>query len=375
MKGLSLLFLLMMSSLAGWSRHVSWPAQIEPNVRFKPNTDDFPLSQGQEWFVEPSYLIMLPNVDSVDYGFKIYVTPDLRTSDITIKRPDLEWGSGARVAIGRYLPHHDHWDISLITTYLYNESRDRAHVKMSTTTISALEQDPALVLGYGAFLDNQALKVKTQWLLNYFTWDLQVRRQYILSSQVTFEPFIGIRLPLVYQKYRIQSDGIFYDEITNDSFLNRVPFTIRDHFWGGGPRIGYDISYKFLNHWKFLGQLAVSFIYSNQSITEKGRGFVNDNSTLRSTPSQLKYHQNITALRTNIEAKIGLGWEKWVRQNTVRIAPSFVFEMSDWLDLIHWSHFVVPPAHFGTVDYLFKPEERTGDFGLMGFALNLQIDF
>jgi hypothetical protein len=375
MQWLPALSLLLASSLSAWSRHVSWPAHIEPAVRPQPEIHDFPLNDNQEWFVKPSYLIMMPNVDSTDYGFKVFLTPDRLNSDITIKRPELEWGSGARVGIGRYLPHHDHWDISLTTTYVYNDSHSRAHVPMSPTPLSTIEQNPAIEMGYDAFLNSASLKVETQWLLNYFTWDLQVRRQYILSPQVTFEPFLGLRFPLIYQKYHLRPSGLFYNETTEDSFLKKVSFKIRDHFWGGGPRVGYDVSYHFLSQWKFLGQLALSFIYSNQSISETGRGFDTDTFSNKLTPSSLKYHQNITALRTNIEAKIGLGWETWMRQNKVRVAPSFVFEISEWFDLIHWSHFAKPNTFFGTLDDGFRPEERTGDFGLMGFAVNLQVDF
>lgn len=375
MKWFSLLSLTLVSSLQGWSHHVIWPEQIEPSIRPVPEIHDFPLSETQEWFVKPSYLVMIPNVDSVDYGFRVDVTPDRLTSDIKIKRPDFEWGSGVWIGIGRYLPHHDHWDFSLTTTYIYNDSRDHDHVKINTSPFSTLAQAPVLTVGYNPLLTYQAVKVETQWLLNYFTWDLQVRRQYILSSNVTFEPFLGLRLPLIYQKYNTRPSGTFYNEITEESFIDKVSFKIRDHFYGGGPRLGYDLSYLFMNKLRFLGQLAASFIYSHQTISEKGTGFVTDRVTNLLTPSRIRYQQAITALRTNIEVKIGLGWETWVRQNKVRIAPSFVFEMSEWLDLIHWSHLSVPTAYNGIYDYGFKPEERTGDFGLMGFAVNLQIDF
>ncbi len=373
MKWLSLFALTLVSSLHGWSRHVVWPAQIEPTLRPKPEIHDFPLNEAQEWFVKPSYLIMIPNVDSVDYGYKVEAPTNLDRKFKT-ERPVFDWGSGVRIGVGRYLPHHDHWDFSVTTTYIYNDSDSHAHVKMSPVPLSAIEQEPVINIGWTP-INTEALKVQTQYLLNYFTWDLQVRRQYVLSKNVTFEPFLGLRFPLIYQKYHLRPTGAFYNEITEESFLDRVSFKIRDHFYGGGPRLGYDLSYLFQNQWRFLGQLAASFIYSNQSIHEKGSGYLTDLTTNRLTPSQLKYHQTITALRTNLELKLGLGWETWVRQNSVRIAPSFVFEMSEWFDLIHWSHFQTPTSFFGSADYGLRPEERTGDFGLMGFALNLQIDF
>lgn len=374
MKWLSLFALTLVSSLHGWSRHVVWPAQIEPTLRPKPEIHDFPLNESQEWFVKPSYLIMIPNVDSTDYGYKVDAQSSLDRRFKT-ERPSFDWGSGVRIGIGRYLPHHDHWDFSLTTSYIYNDSSSHTHVKTSSVPFATIQQNPVIDLGWDTLLNRQALKVETKYLLNYFTWDLQVRRQYILSKNVTFEPFLGLRFPLIYQKYHLRPTGAFYNEITEESFTDKVSFKIRDHFYGGGPRIGYDLSYLFQNQWRFLGQLAASFIYSNQSIHENGSGYVTDRTTNLLTPSQLKYHETTTALRTNLELKLGLGWETWIRQNSVRIAPSFVFEMSEWFDLIHWSQFEEPTSFFRIFDYGFKPEERTGDFGLMGFALNLQIDF
>lgn len=375
MKSVSIVALALASSLHSWSRSTPWPTLVDPSLRPSPEIHDFPLSESQEWFVKPSYLIMIPNIDNVNYGNKVQVSDDYQVRAFKVEEPSASWGSGVRIGIGRYLPHHDLWDFSVTTTYIYNDSNSEQHVRPSTSPLAILNQNPVIDLGWDPLIAQQAIRAQTQILLNYFTWDLSLRRQFTLSPNVTIEPFIGLRFPLIYQKYRVRPTGAFYQELSEETLVEKVSFTIRDHFYGGGPRIGYDLSYLFLQQWRFLGQLAVSFIYSNQSIHEEGKGYLNDFATLLFTPGRIKYHQSITALRTNLEVKLGLGWETWVRNQTVRIAPSFVFEMSQWFDYIHWSQLADARTFYGAIEYEMKPEERTGDFGLMGFAVNLQIDF
>lgn len=366
MRGVLLFSLLTTSSLMAWGRHRSQQSTVEEWKL----PQSFPLSDEQAWFVTPSYLIMIPDVDSTDYG-KEYFRPNQLHLFTKVKRPDFNWGSGARLAIGKYIPNHDLWDLSLVTSYLYTTGEVTNRV---TIPVSIFDLNPAIAPGWAVALNDQDVKTQLHWRMNYFTWDLQLRRLFTLTSSVDLSPFLGLRFPLIYQTYDLRPTAIYQRETEDVAFLERVLFRIHDTFWGGGPRLGFDLKYEFQPGWSFVGQLAGSFIYSNQSIKEKATGNLLD-AVLNLVPTTYKYHQNITALRTNVEIAIGMGWEKWVRNETVRIHPSVVFEMSQWFDLIHWSYFSSRASSVGFPDFAFNPVERTGDLGLMGFSINLQIDF
>ncbi len=318
----------------------------------------FPMNSDQGWFVEESYLLMKPYLGDLDYGNMVFATFSGSTTDykIKVKTPEFEWNSGVRVGIGRYLPHHDKWDVSFYTTYIYGNTKDRAH--------GNFDQAKALVSINPPVTSTGSNRTSAVWRLNYFTLDLTIGRLFSMTPDIIFRPYLGLRGALIYDDFKVRNEGVV--SITSPNMVpfvgpgNSKSFSMQD-FWGIGPRIGTNFDYKFTGNWSFLGNLATSLLYGRYHVKEKQSASISNDPLAIPTSSKSFDHDN--TLRANLEGGIGIGWEKWFQQNTIRIAPSLVYEGILWFDM----------------NDFFTPErilsQLHGNLGFTGISFNLQVDF
>lgn len=349
-------FLLATPLLEGWGGYSLRQSQTASHDASLPDTH-FPLNADQGWFVEQSYLLLKPTLGDLEYGNLISAKGDISDLTVKVKSPDFEWNSGVRLGLGRYLPNHDKWDISFYTTYFYGETEDR--------TKSNLDRLRGLATAYDPFVVILSESTKATWRLNYFVWDLMLGRQFAMTPQIIFHPYIGLRGTVMYTKFRTTNFGDL--TLTNPNTgvtataAGSATVKFHDDFWGIGPRIGTNFGYKFSGNWSFLSNLAASFLYGHYHVKEK----INTRFTAGTAalPINAKVWDHDDAIRINLEGAIGLGWEAWFKNNTVRLAPNLQFEGSLWFDMNDFSR---PSTVFS---------QDRGSLGLMGLTFNLQVDF
>ncbi len=309
----------------------------------------FPLNEEQGWFTEESYLLLKPTLGDLEYGDMISFGEGDHSTKIKVKSPSFEWNSGVRLGIGRYLPNHDKWDVSLYSTYFYGQAEDTVH--------GNLDHLKGLATSYNPFVVILSEKTEATWRLNYFVWDLMLGRQFAMTPQIVFHPYIGLRGALMYTTFTSKNFGDMF--IASHLVAGNSKVKMHENFWGIGARIGSNLDYKFTGNWSFLGNLAGSLLY--------GRYHVREKSVTHITPptptltSKTRDHDN--AIRVNLEGAVGLGWETWFQNNTIRVAPNLQFEGSLWFDM---NDFIMPSNIFS---------QDHGNLGLMGLTFNLQVDF
>ena len=327
--------LLVQSSLCSWSKSGS------PNdVVMETN---FPLAQNQQWAIEESYLLWKPYMGNMWYGSKEkFEQTGNNTSDhLKVKNPEFEWSSGVRMGISRYLSNHDSWDVNLTGTYFYSTLEDHTDANPSSNLFfnELLTLDPLKLANEGEF----------NWRLNYWTLDLCVGRLFKMTPQVVFHPYLGLRGSWQYQKSHLKAEK-----------GNQVVKGVIDNdFWGVGPRFGTHFMYYFENNFSFLANLAGSLLVGGQKIRQSNTNTI--------APQRTRGHDSSNVIRSNLEGMIGLGWEKWVSNHTVRIAPSVAFEGSLWFSMNQIYGLSTTINNTGT--------RRNGNLGLMGVSFDLQIDF
>lgn len=331
----------------------------------------FPLSPSQAWGMEESLLVWKTFEDDTDYAVRLFQqrpTDSLRFSKVSVKHPEFEWGTGVRLKLTRYLPSNDPWDINLIGTYYYSEASE--HAKVSSTFS---KNDVNILLSpWDTTEFGNINKANVGTHMNFFTFDLNAGRYYSLTRKIDIHPFIGIRAVLNYQKYKVRYLGFALSD--NEGPLVHTHFKGDHDFWGIGPRVGTDVALRMGRHWFLTGTFGASLFGGRYNVSERTSGnvlFVEATKQLRN-----KLKDEDTVLRSNIDASVGLEWEKWVRGNTVRIAPSFVFEVSEWFSMKRWidTHFFRNSFVLNTQPALY-PHRRYSDLGLMGFNINLKVDF
>jgi hypothetical protein len=351
-------------SLAAYSSNLlGWGNGQRPLVLDTPQPPrkDFPLQENQGWYTKESLLIWKPSEGGLDYASHLSVSDSLTT--LKTKAPEFNWGTGARLAIGRYLPNHNQWDISLTTTYFYGSADNKTSASPGQNSVITANWASTL-------LGNDVLHGSVNWRLNYFTWDLMVGRNYLLTQDIVFHPSVGLRAGLLYTDYKSK----YSQQFSGSPTVYKTEFESDDTLWGIGPRVAMDLAYNFKSHWAILGNIGISLLYSGYDVEENINGAQLVGQVVQST--NLKTSSSGNPLTTNIEGAIGLGWEQWVRSNTVRVAASFMFEATQWFDINHFYHFEPGTTSVGGKTLpISQSDAHSGNLGLMGFSINLQVDF
>lgn len=329
--------------------------------------DAFPLNDEQGWYTRESYLLWSPHEDDVDWAAKF--TADM-TSEIEmktkLKKPDFGWYSGVRLALGRYLPNHDHWDISLISTYYYANTKNHSSPNG--------EKGGSLISMWSPIAPSfNSSSGQGTWRLNFFTWDLAFGRNLFVSSKITAHPFFSLRSYLIYDNQSARVEGALHSANFDQELT--VRFKGYNDSWGIGPRVGSDFTFYLNKFWTIVGSLSGSVLLGSYHVGEEIRNKYVD--LITGTKERFNYNVSDHGydIRSNLEGSIGMGWEKWVSRNRVRIAPSVVFEAAEWFDMNQW---IVLRNHSSTsptqLQY-YSSDRKHGDLTFLGFTFNLQVDF
>lgn len=355
-------FLLSSVSLPGWAKYSS-QSTAEPASQEVEMSQGFPLNKDQQWFVTESYLLWRPFQDGIDYanhvnqdGTKASGHVKLR---ISLEKVEPQWYSGARLAIGKYLANHDAWDVSIVPTYFYSNEKGK----------SAPNEDKGTYLTPALTNGTLFEKGSAFWRLNYFTCDLSLGREYRFVDTIIAHPYFGLRGTFINQKLRailkqteyFEQSGIVVSQVVTSLFSGR------NNFWGIGPRGGSDFQFIFQNQWSFLGGISAAIFLGQSRVKESVEGdfSVGASGISLDLLTLLQSKDKRYCVRTNVEGYLGLGWETWMKNHTVRIAPSFRFEGSKWFGT----------NKFYRITTQITDGRRHGNLSLMGFSFNLQVDF
>ncbi len=363
---------LITTALSGWGNAEYTPPSLLPTPDPAPTTLTFPLNDDQAWFVKPSLLVWRPYQDDIDTGFTLAIpsTAPVVSKDKT-QNVDFNWGTGVRLNIGRYLPHHEQWDVTLASTYFYSDTKQT--IKGKGFGSSSITDLVVISGGWNPELLGPSLKTNLNWRINYFTWDLAIGRLYNLTPKFVIHPYLCLRTALMYEKYsdKNQSRGFMSSGAVA---LLSTTFKASNSVWGIGPRLGSDFMFNFGRGWSFIGGLSGTIVMGRYHINENVKGYIVRDGLTPSPTVRLKIHDADTMMRTNLEGNVGLGWEKWVRKHSVRIAPSFMFEVTQWFLINNWVATSLPNTT-GSPDWGMNSARRMGDLGFLGFTVNLQVDF
>lgn len=362
------------SHLVGWgtSNYAIPPLQTSPAI---PSSASFPLNADQGWFVSPSLLVWRPYQDDIDSGFSLTipsVTPTIskdKTQNVRFK-----WGTGVRLSLGRYLPKHEQWDVVFASTYFYSDTDQTIHGKGFSAQSLSLTQLKTITEGWNPRLLGTSLKTRLNWKINYFTWDLAAGRLYRLTPKIVVHPYLCLRSMLIYEEYSNRNESVAVSALQSFE-LRKTTFKTFNNVWGVGPRLGSDFGFYFGRGWSLMGGLSGAITMGRYNIREKINGFILADPNNPSVPAKLKIQDADTNMHANLEGNIGLGWEKWVRGHSVRLAPSFIFEVTQWFLINNWIATNLPTTTPGDPDWGMLSARRMGDLGFLGFTLNLQIDF
>jgi len=359
-----------------------WGDAAFKETEVKPTNVNFPYDNAQ-WFTQETLLIWKPFVEDLDYGVKsTTVKGDNPNVAVRFKpeKQNFDWQSGVRVGIGRYLSGHDSWDVTATGTYFYADSKDSSSPNFDKGAKLTPLWTP---IGQQGPLDHGS----SAWSLNFYTVDFSIGREFTMIPTISVHPFIGIRSAFIFQKNKADYSGIF-TALTNLSSQDlNVNFKSHSDFWGVGPRLGTDFTLKLGKHFAFLGSFAAGLYMGQYENTGKVNASIirTSNGALGSTNQveRFKIKDPGYTIRSNIEGSLGLGWEwNYTKNNRdVRIAPSILFEASEWFGFNQYPRLQSAPLTVAQLlplklnSQLDEYDRLLGDLGFVGVSINLQVDF
>ncbi len=361
------------SDLAAWA-----PQRPDPNLAPIPTT---PLNPDQEWFTKESYLLWLPHEDDLDYANKVSEKPGSPFRiDVKLEKPHFEWNSGVRVGLGKYLPNHNLWDVSIDATYLYAEADSHSSPRRDQGSFLTAKWAPLFEFVVSSIQFNGGNHGSVHWRLNFFYEDLSIGRLCTVTPKITARPFIGLRGAQFYEKQTSKlSDS---NSLTSSGIIISRNMNLKGNseYWGIGGRAGTDFTFKFNEHWSLLGNLSGSILFGHQDVRESiSMQLVESDPSIPATfdfTFNFKGRDGGYGIRANFEGALGLGWETWVRNHTVRLAPSLMFEASEWLDMNQWLDFRIPSdINAITPEEVIIADRRYGNLGFIGLTFNFHVDF
>lgn len=88
----------------------------------------------------------------------------------------------------------------------------------------------------------------------------------------------------------------------------------------------------------------------------------------------LTVRDNHNAIRTNVEANIGVGFETWNDKNDTRFELAVMAEAVNWFGMNQLSNNVLVPSEFN-VSATDGGAKRHGDLSFLGLTVHFQLDF
>jgi len=250
--------------------------------------------------------------DGMEYAIDNHVKVD--TSDIVqlnnlidaeYKTPNFDWDWGFKAGLG-YNTTCDGWDFGVTWTWYRGKAND--HVE------AELDDNHTLLPLWSAFASSAgsilyATDIETHWKLQLNLIDIELGREYWTSKNLSFRPFVGLRVAHINQDFEIQHKGGSWSDSSNPSapqsaYNNEVD--LDNDFKGVGIRSGFNTVWNFGCGWGLYGDFAASVVY--------GRFSLNHDEEIRLATSPhdktkiLETKESFRASRGMLDLALGLQW-------------------------------------------------------------------
>ncbi len=284
------------------------------------------------------------------------VTSFKRLNDAHITTLHGDWSWGFRVGCG-YNIGHDKWDLKL--TYL--RFTDHGHKHISTGEGVAIYPTPVMPFAPVFDENNQyASAMTSSWHLNLNQLDLDLGREFFVSSYLTLRPHGGIRSNWIQQSMRN-----FY-EVLNVFPSTDTSVKAKDHWWGLGLAGGVDTQWSLGGGWSLFGNLAAAILYGFHPVTDTHV----DSPTEDPSNTTLFAHVDNTYRISQpiLDLQAGLAWDHLFFKDRFHLGLQLGWEQ----------HVYFSQNRFSTFTGLRQRGSFTsnpGDLTLQGWTASMRMDF
>lgn len=271
-----------------------------------------------DWAVRADVLYWTSSVDNgLPYGVVVHAPPvsiptnGRAESEIEIGKLNFEWNVGFRLGLGYGFPCDcDGWDAEVIWTHLRTHAHNSFHDRDTSERVRFIP-----IWGSSDEKANDDIAdAAARWHLHYDIVDLELGREFCVSSCLNFRPFIGVRAGWFNQQYEIG--------YTDFSGNNEQDIDISSDFSGIGLRVGLGTEWKFGCGFSLFGSAAASILYGRDDI--KFENDYVDGGASRILFSKNRFYVN----RAIADAVAGLRWRDFYCCNTVGVVLELGWEQT-----------------------------------------------
>lgn len=280
-----------------------------------------------QWFVLLDVLYWRTKVGGTDYAYSDQdPTASLPIKGRT-KHMGFGWDWGVRAGLG-YNFDHDSWDVRAQYTWFDTSGSDSTRAGLNSSIVP-LRGSSSIAgqqeLPNGGFVDNEFIyctSAKSQLSLDYQAVDLELGRDYYVSSKIALRPFWGLKSAWVdLQQITRYTGGDASGD--SDSILGLGYDTVHiredSDFWGLGPRVGIDTRWYVGEGFSIFGNIAGALLYGHFDVDHKEK-------FTRYQDTRINLNANRHAFSPTVQYEMGLRWDSYFHNNRHHVSLGLGFE-------------------------------------------------
>lgn len=306
-----------------------------------------PIKDGYGWFIHPDIFYWNVRENGLSYAIENEGSTTIADHG-DLKDPRFEWNLGFKFGVG-YNFHHDRWDLFLNLTHIHVKGFSNADavdgkVLFPIWTNAATQTGPGYVT-----------RIRGNWRLHFGMVDLELGRQLQASTWLSLRPHIGLKAAEIRQKYKFLYRGGTLFPVGEDEL------SMKNKFWGIGPRVGLDTLWGLGYGFSLYGNAAVSLLYGMFHVHE------GESATIGIEDRLIVFHR-FKLTRAITDLMLGICWEYFFHRDRFRLVLEAGWDQHLFFGQNQFFRFVNPQMQGALVG-------NQGDLSLQGWTWGFRFDF
>lgn len=305
------------------------------------------IQNGSGFFIQPAIFYWNVRENGLSYAIENEGSTTIANRG-DLKDPRFRWNLGFKFGMG-YIFARDGWDVFLNFTHIHikgfsNADAEDGKVLFPIWTNAATQTGPGFVS-----------RVRGNWRLHFGMFDLELGKQFLVGPLLSLRPHIGLKAAEIRQKYKFLYMGgnLFPDSQDELSMKNK--------FWGIGPRAGLNSLWNIGAGLSIYGNAAISLLYGDFHVHE------GEHAKIGIEDRMVIFHR-FQLSRAVTDLMLGVCWEYLFHDDRFRIVLQAGWDQHLFFGQNQFLRFVNPEMQGAVVG-------NQGDLCLQGWTWGFSFDF
>lgn len=316
------------------------------------------VAHGADVIISADFIFWAARQDGLGYVMSGFGAGATSVGRGNVHHVGTDWDPGFKAGIGLGLGH-DGWDVMLEYTWLHShDSSNTVHTNTPANSTLYPLWNIANHFNDPKYFNNRApvISAFANWDLHFNMFDLELGRNYYISTYLTLRPHVGLKGGWINQDYSVRYRA-------NISSVEDDNWRIRNDqdYWGVGIRAGLDTAWYFITNFCLYGDFALTGMWSSFDVDRRD---TRENLATVTTPTRIAIintQNDFHSVKPVLEFGLGLRYETWFSNNDYHFAIQAGWEEQIWISHNQLLHLMEESAH--------------GDLSLQGLTLKVRFDF